>query len=129
VTGEEAENGGASGADASLGGQDEEALEIFVDGSGGVELGEFREEFGGEVSSVIGKGREDSRELLAQMADTKTGFGVRGLQAASSGILIAVWLARRRRADLEVGVPREMVRTQSWRFRGSGLLRQEFVRT
>jgi hypothetical protein len=47
-----AEDGGATGGDASFGDEDEEACEELADVVAGGEFGEFGEELGGEVGEV-----------------------------------------------------------------------------
>jgi len=54
LVGDVGEDGSAAGRDGALGDEPEEAGEKLVDVDAGVELGELREEFGGEVGGIIG---------------------------------------------------------------------------
>ena len=53
LVGDVGEDGGAAGGDAAFGDEKEEAGEELVDVDGGVELGEFGYEVGGEVFGVV----------------------------------------------------------------------------
>ncbi len=53
LVGNVSHDGGAAGRDAAFGDEDEEAGEKLVDVEAGAELGEFGEEFGGEVFRVV----------------------------------------------------------------------------
>ncbi len=53
LVGDVGEDGGAAGGDGALGDELEEPGEKLVDVDGGVELGKFGEEVGGEVEGII----------------------------------------------------------------------------
>src|SRR6266852_3853728 len=53
LVGDVGEDGGASGGDAAFGDEDQQPGEELVAVDGGVELGEFGEEVGGEVFRVV----------------------------------------------------------------------------
>ncbi len=53
LVGDVGEHGGAAGGDAAFGDEDHQPGEELVDVDGGVELGEFGYEVGGEVFGVV----------------------------------------------------------------------------
>ena len=55
LIGDVGQDGGTGRGDAALGDEDEEQGEELVDVEGGIDLGEFREEVGGEVEGIIGR--------------------------------------------------------------------------
>ena len=87
------EHGSAAGRDAAFSHEDEEAEEVFAKVLGGGEVPAVGEEILREVGGVIGERRKDGSELLAEMPDTKAGFGICGTKAAPCGILIAILAA------------------------------------
>jgi len=87
------ENGGAAGRDAAFGHEDEEAEEVFAKVLGGGEVPAVGKEILREVGGVIGERRKDGSEPLAEMPDTKTGYGICVTKAAPCSILIAILAA------------------------------------
>src|SRR5216683_106857 len=61
LVGDVGEHGGAAGGDAAFGDEDHQPGEELVDVDGGVELGEFGEEVGGEVFRVVLDGHRNGR--------------------------------------------------------------------
>ena len=53
LVGDVSQDGGAARGDAALGNKDQELGEELVDVNGGLKLGEFGEEFPGEVEGII----------------------------------------------------------------------------
>jgi len=84
LVGDVGHDGGAAGGDAAFGDEDEEAGEKLVDVDAGVELGELREEFGGEVFGVIL--RRLGRSEQSGMAETKMGAGVQNSETTAAAI-------------------------------------------
>jgi hypothetical protein len=62
-------DGGPAGRDAAFGDEDQEAGEKLADVEAGAELGEFGEEFGGEIFRVVL--RRLGRSEQSGMAETK----------------------------------------------------------
>jgi hypothetical protein len=87
LVGDVSQNGGAARGDAALGHLDEEAGEKLPDVGAGGELGEFGEEFGGEIVRVGRSG------LRLGVTETKAGArvhdGKAALAAAGSAMLAA----------------------------------------
>jgi hypothetical protein len=84
LVGDVGHDGGASGGNAAFGDEDEEAGEKLVDVDAGAELGELREEFGGEVFGVIL--RRLGRSEQSGMTETKMGAGVQNNETAAAAI-------------------------------------------
>jgi hypothetical protein len=84
LVGDVGHDGGATGGDAAFGDEDEEAGEKLVDVEAGAELGEFGEEFGGEVFRVVlwRLGRSEQ----SRMAETKMGAGVQNSETIAAAI-------------------------------------------
>jgi hypothetical protein len=70
LVGDVGQDGCAARRDAAFGDEGEKIGEEFVDGDGGLEVGEFPDEFGGEIDGV-GRGG-----LRLGVAETETGPGV-----------------------------------------------------
>jgi len=94
LVGDVGKDRGATGRDAAFGHQDEETGKEFAEVFGGGELGMTGEEVFREVGGIIGEGREDGRDLLAEMLGTKAKLRFRSSQAATGAILIAMLAAR-----------------------------------
>jgi len=99
LVGDVSQNGGAARGDAALGHLDEEAGEKLPDVGAGGELGEFGEEFGGEVNRVtlgwLARGTHGGTH--GEMVKTKTKMGLRGGVAAAFAIgetMLAAALSR-----------------------------------
>jgi hypothetical protein len=79
LVGDVGEDGGAAGGDATFGDKDQEPREELVDVDGGVELGEFGEEVGGEVSEIalvlLAAGADGGARGEVVKAKTKMGIG------------------------------------------------------
>jgi hypothetical protein len=84
LVGDVGHDGGAAGGDAAFGDEDEEAGEKRFDVETGAELGEFGEEFGGEVFGVVL--RRLGRSKQNGMAETKMGAGVQNSKTAAAAI-------------------------------------------
>jgi hypothetical protein len=84
LVGDVGHDGGATRGDAALGDEDEETGEKLVDVDAGAELGEFGEEFGGEVFRVV-LGRL-GRSEQSGMAETKMGAGGQNSETAAAAV-------------------------------------------
>src|SRR5713226_4610056 len=92
------EDGGAAGGDAGFGGEDQQPGEELVAVDGGVELGEFGEEVGGEVFRVVlwrlghggAQGGLAETKMRAGVEDGETGAGTVGGERAAAGMLDGV---------------------------------------
>jgi hypothetical protein len=84
LVGDVGHDGGAAGRDAAFGDEDEEAGEKLVDVETGAELGELREEFGGEVFGVIL--RRLGRSEQSGMAETEMRASVQNSETAAAAI-------------------------------------------
>jgi hypothetical protein len=72
LVGDVTQDGGAARGDAAFGDENEEPGEKLVDVDGGVELGEFGEEVGGEVFRVVlDVHRKGSRGVGLRVAEAK----------------------------------------------------------
>jgi hypothetical protein len=83
LVGDVGHDGGAAGGDAAFGDEDEEAGEKLVDVEAGVELGEFGEEFSGEVFRVVlrlGRGEQSG------MTETKMGASVQNSETTAATV-------------------------------------------
>jgi len=85
LVGDIGEDGGPAGGDAAPGDQDEQPGEELADIHARGELGEFREQVGGEVFGV-GLGWYGSGDEGKEMAGTKTGLGCQAGEAAALAI-------------------------------------------
>ena len=94
LVGDEGEDGGAAGRDASPGDLGEQTREELADVLSGGEFGEAaRKEIGGKVGGVIGKFRNS--KALAEMLRAEAGMGWRGREAAAHAIVKAMVAAAR----------------------------------
>jgi hypothetical protein len=84
LVGDVGHDGGAAGGNAAFGDEDEEAGKKRFDVETGAELGEFGEEFGGEVFGVV-LGRL-GRSKQSGMAETKMGAGVQNSETTAAAI-------------------------------------------
>jgi hypothetical protein len=80
LVGDVGQDGSAAGGDATFGDEGEKAGEELVDVEGGVELGELREEFPGEVEGIIWRLLESSADgsTLRQVVEAETQMGTGG---------------------------------------------------
>jgi hypothetical protein len=89
LVGDVAKDGGAAGGDAAFGYEDEEAGEELADIGTGGELGEFGEEFGGEVGEIalvlLEGGAEGGGGVIVLAAKTKMGSAGEFLAAFAVG--------------------------------------------
>jgi len=95
LVGDVGEDGSATRGDGALGDELEEAGEKLVDVDAGVELGELREEFGGEVGGIIGHLLEADANggTLFEVVQAKTKMGMGGGVAAALAVGEAVGAA------------------------------------
>jgi hypothetical protein len=84
LVGDISHDGGATRGDAALGDEDEEAGEKLVDVDTGAELGEFGEEFGGEVFQVVLRRLGHSEQ--SGMAETEMRAGVQNSETTAAAI-------------------------------------------
>jgi hypothetical protein len=81
LVGDVGQDGGTARGDAAFGDEGKKIGEEFVDGDGGLEVGEFADELGGEIDGVGGGG------LRLGVAETKTGARVHdGKLAAATAV-------------------------------------------
>jgi hypothetical protein len=74
LAGDVGKDGGAAGGDAAFGDEGEEAEEEFSGVGGGVELGEFWEEIGGEIFRVVlERGGNGNGDICLGVAAAKAG--------------------------------------------------------
>jgi hypothetical protein len=99
LVGDVSQNGGAARGDAAFGDLDKEFREKLVDLGGGLEVGEFPEEFGGEVNRVtlglLARGTHGGTH--GEMVKTKPKMGMGGGVAAAFAIgetMLAAALSR-----------------------------------
>jgi hypothetical protein len=97
LVGDVGQDGGAARGDAALGDLDEEIGEEFVDGDGGLEVGEFADELGGEIRGVglgkLARGAHGGTQGEMVEAKTKLGSGVAAAFAVGETMLAAVGIA------------------------------------
>src|SRR5712664_2380010 len=95
LVGDVGEHGGAAGGDAAFGDEDHQPGEELVDVDGGVELGEFGEEVGGEVFRIVlwrlghggAQGGMAETKMRAGVEDGETAAGTVGGEMAAAGML------------------------------------------
>src|SRR5216683_796782 len=85
LVGDVGEHGGAAGGDAAFGDEDHQPGEELVDVDGGVELGEFGYEVGGEVFGVVLRGLGDGGDQ-GRVAKAEIGTVVRDSETATATI-------------------------------------------
>ena len=98
LVGDVGEDGGAAGGDAAFGDEDHQPGEELVDVDGGVELGEFGEEVGGEVFRIVlwrlghggAQGGMAETKMRAGVEDGETAAGTVGGEMAAAGMLDGV---------------------------------------
>lgn len=97
LIGNVSEDGGTTRGDAALGDQGEEAGEKQIDGDAGAQLREFREQVGGEVFEITGRGRERKTggHLPVVVPKAEARLGRQAGQTAASAIGITIAAARR----------------------------------
>jgi hypothetical protein len=93
LIGNVSENGGAPRRDAAFGDQSEEAGEKLSEIDRGRELGELREEVGGEVFGIVVQLQGSSRFGQAEMLRTEAELGLRAREAATLPIGEAIQAA------------------------------------
>jgi hypothetical protein len=81
LVGDVSQNGGAARGDAAFGDEDKEFGEELVDVGSGLELGEFPDEFGGEIGGVRRGG------LRLGVAEAKTGARVQDGKLAAATVV------------------------------------------
>ena len=107
LVGDVGEDGGPAGGDAALGNQDEQPGEKLADICARGELGEFREQVGGEVFGVVRRGRERKTggDLPVVVPEAEARLGRQAGQAAASAIGITIVAARRIVEELARATP------------------------
>jgi hypothetical protein len=82
------EDRGATGGDATLDDQDQEAGKKLIDVDGGFKLRNLRQEVGGQVEGVAGLGGEKGADsgTGAEVVEAKPKMGIGGVEAATLAV-------------------------------------------